>query len=344
MTTSPAVPTFRVVRETKVSMVATIVFVVIGCILVVAPWWAGRADLRLIAEFMTYLALASSWNLLAGYAGLASVGQQAFVGLGAYVLFGLVLLVGMSPLHALPVAALAGGIAAVALAPLLFRLYGAYFAIGTWAAAEVFLLTSSQFTSLGGGAGTNLPVSVLSSIAASRAMREAILYWLSLGIGIGAVVAVVAIQRSKLGIALKAVRDSEIAANSLGVSTYRTKLFVYAATGAFTALAGAIIFLQKLRIAPDSAYSANDWTAFVIFIVVIGGIGTIEGPILGAILFFALRETLADYGPLYLMLLGIIAIVVMLKAPRGIWGLIAAHTGWQFIAVRRRVIVERSRS
>jgi branched-chain amino acid transport system permease protein len=250
----------------------------------------------------------------------------------------------MPPLLALPVAATAGGVAAMVLAPLLFRLHGAYFAIGTWAAAEVFLLTSSQFTSLGGGAGTNLPVSVLSSIAANRLMREAILYWLSLGVGIGSIVAVVAILRSKLGLALKAVRDSEIAANSLGVSPYRTKLFVYAATGAFTALVGAIIFLQKLRIAPDSAYSTNDWTAFMIFIVVIGGIGTVEGPILGAILFFVLRETLADYGPIYLMLLGIVAIAVMLKAPRGIWGLIAAHTGWQFIAVRRRVIVERSRS
>lgn len=344
MTPSPALPAFRIVRETKVSTVATIGFAMIGFILVAAPWWAGRADLRLIAEFMTYLALASSWNLLAGYAGLASVGQQAFVGLGAYVLFGLVLITGVPPLLALPVAALAGGIAATVLAPLLFRLYGAYFAIGTWAAAEVFLLVSSQFASLGGGAGTNLPVSVLSSIAASRAMREAVLYWLSLGVGLGAVVMVVAILRSKLGLALKAARDSEVAANSLGVSTYRTKLFVYAATGALTALVGAIIFLQKLRIAPDSAYSTNDWTAFVIFIVVIGGIGTIEGPILGAVLFFVLRETLADYGPLYLMLLGVIAIVVMLKAPRGIWGLIAARTGWQFIAVRRRVIVERSGS
>ncbi|KAA6487804.1 branched-chain amino acid ABC transporter permease [Agrobacterium rhizogenes] len=330
---------FEVRRQTRVSVIATAIFVVLALVLIAAPWWAGRADLRIIAEFMTYLALASLWNLLAGYAGLASVGQQAFVGLGAYVLFGMTLSFGVPPLLALPIAAIGGGMAAIVLAPLLFRLQGAYFAIGTWAAAEVFLLSSSQFNSLGGGSGTNLPASVLTSIAASRTLREAMLYWLSLAVGIGAVIIVAAILRSRLGLALKAVRDSEIAADSLGVSNYRTKLIVYTLTGSMTALVGAIIFLQKLRIAPDSAYSASDWTAFVIFIVVIGGIGTIEGPILGTIIFFVLRQTLADFGPAYLLLLGAIAIAVMLKAPRGIWGLIAAKTGWQLIATRRTVLL-----
>lgn len=334
-----APPVFEIRRQTRVSVAAAALFGLVAIVLAAAPYWAGRADLRLIAEFMSYLALASLWNLLAGYAGLASVGQQAFVGLGAYVFFGLVLKLDVSPLLALPLAAVAGGAAAIVLAPLLFRLHGAYFAIGTWAAAEVFLLASSQFDSLGGGSGTNLPPSVLTSIAASRSLREAVLYWLSLAVGIGSVVIVVAILRSKLGLALKAVRDSEIAANSLGVSNYRTKLIVYTLTGTMTALVGAIIFLQKLRIAPDSAYSANDWTAFVIFIVVIGGIGTIEGPILGTIIFFVLRETLADFGATYLLLLGAIAIAVMLKAPRGIWGLISARTGWQLVAIRRTVLL-----
>ena len=86
-------------------------------------------------------------------------------------------------------------------------------------------------------------------------------------------------------------------------------------------MVGALIFLQKLRISPDAAFSVNDWTAFVIFITVIGGIGTIEGPIIGTILFFLLRETLADLGTIYLMILGAVAIVVMLKAPQGPLGL-----------------------
>jgi branched-chain amino acid transport system permease protein len=100
---------------------------------------------------------------------------------------------------------------------------------------------------------------------------------------------------------------------------------------------GALIFLQKLRISPDAAFSVNDWTAFVIFIVVIGGIGTIEGPIIGTLVFFALRETLADLGTTYLIVLGVVAIVVMLKAPKGIWGVIRSRYDLQLFPLGYRV-------
>ena len=109
-------------------------------------------------------------------------------------------------------------------------------------------------------------------------------------------------------------------------------------TAGATSMVGALIFLQKLRISPDAAFSVNDWTAFVIFITVIGGIGTIEGPIVGTVLFFLLRETLADLGSVYLMILGAIAILVMLKAPRGIWGLVADRFGISLFPVQRRVV------
>ena len=98
-----------------------------------------------------------------------------------------------------------------------------------------------------------------------------------------------------------------------------------------------VIFLQKLRITPDAAFSVNDWTAFVIFIVVIGGIGTIEGPIIGTLIYFALRETLADLGTIYLIVLGFVAIIVMLKAPKGLWGLIRARWGLELFPLSYRV-------
>ena len=112
-------------------------------------------------------------------------------------------------------------------------------------------------------------------------------------------------------------------------------------TAALTAAVGALIFLQKLRISPDAAFSVNDWTAFVIFIVVIGGIGTIEGPIIGTIVFFLLRETLADLGALYLMILGFVAIIIMLRAPKGIWGMVRDKTGLDLFALSRRVVTQR---
>ena len=102
-------------------------------------------------------------------------------------------------------------------------------------------------------------------------------------------------------------------------------------------MVGALIFLQKLRISPDTAFSVNDWTAFVIFITVIGGIGRIEGPIVGTIVFFLLRQTLADLGSLYLLMLGAVAIAVMLLAPKGLWGLIVERFGWQLFPLERRL-------
>ena len=104
-----------------------------------------------------------------------------------------------------------------------------------------------------------------------------------------------------------------------------------------TSMVGALIFLQKLRISPDAAFSVNDWTAFVIFIVVIGGIGTIEGPIIGTLVFFALRETLADLGTTYLLVLGVVAIVVMLRAPQGLWGFVRARFDLQLFPLEYRV-------
>ncbi len=101
-------------------------------------------------------------------------------------------------------------------------------------------------------------------------------------------------------------------------------------TSAFgTGVAGGLIYLQKGRISPDAAFSVTDWTAYVIFIVVIGGIGTIEGPIIGVLVFFALQSLFADYGAWYLMALGMIGIAVMLFAPRGLWGLFSDKTGVQ---------------
>ena len=102
-------------------------------------------------------------------------------------------------------------------------------------------------------------------------------------------------------------------------------------------MVGALIFLQKIRISPDTAFSVNDWTAFVIFITVIGGIGRVEGPIIGTLIFFLLRQTLADLGSLYLLMLGAVAIAVMLFAPKGIWGFLAERFGWQLLPLERRL-------
>ncbi|SMX51186.1 branched-chain amino acid ABC transporter permease [Actibacterium lipolyticum] len=327
----------EVSRTTRLSTAAMIVLAGILIVMAAAPWWAGRADLRLFGEIFLYLSLASLWNLLAGYAGLVSVGQQAYVGFGGYVLFALTMLAGISPLAALPIVMVLGGLIAVPVAALLFRLRGAYFAIGTWVMAEVFRLSAAQITVMGGGSGTSLPASIVKSMADGRSAREALAYWLALGVAVLVLGTVYLFLRSRQGVALMALRDNELAAKSLGIDIWRSKFVVYVVTGALTTLVGALIFMQKLRISPDAAFSTNDWTAFVIFIVVIGGIGTVEGPIIGTLVYFALRETLADLGSVYLIALGAVAILIMLKAPRGLWGLIRGTRGIELFPLSRRV-------
>ena len=318
--------------------------------LVLLPAFAGRNLIQDLIFVFYMLALAQCWNLLAGYAGLVSVGQQAFVGLGGYLLFALTLLGGIDPLLAIPIAGVVSALFALPTALVVFRLRGAYFAIGTWVVAEVYRLVFAQFKPLGGGTGTSLPPSVTSSVPGiewvktlldvrTPAARDIISYWVALALAAGTLAVVYLILRSRRGLALAAIRDPEAAAASLGVDIYRAKLSVYVATAAMTGMVGALIYLQKARISPDAAFSVLDWTAYVIFIVVIGGIGTIEGPIVGAIVFYLLQRYLADFGTWYLILLGTLAIVIMLFAPKGIWGLVSERYDLTLFPIRRRLII-----
>jgi branched-chain amino acid transport system permease protein len=329
--------TFRVEHATRSSNVGMALFAVALLVLASAPFWGGRDDMRLLSEIYSYVALASLWNLLAGYAGLVSVGQQAFVGLGGYVLFALCILGGVHPLMAVPIAGAVAAVVALPVAGLIFRLRGHYFAIGTWVVAEVFRLISSQISVLGGGSGISLPASIVIGMAPSRQMREFLIYWIALALMVVVLGLIALLLRSRYGLALTAIRDNEMAARASGVDVARTKLVVYVLTAFGTAMVGALVFLQKLRISPDTAFSINDWTAFVIFITVIGGIGRVEGPIIGTVVFFFLRETMADLGSLYLLMLGAVAIAVMLFAPKGLWGLVAGRFGWQLLPLERRL-------
>jgi branched-chain amino acid transport system permease protein len=332
--------TAAVRHATRASRIGVALFAVLLIVLAAAPYWGERQHLRLLAEIYSYVALASLWNLLAGYAGLVSVGQQAYVGFGGYVLFALAIVFGVHPLLAIPVAGIAAALIAVPVAVLIFRLRGHYFAIGTWVIAEVFRLLASQISVLGGGSGISLPVGMVTSLAATRQLREFLLYWLALALAVAVLAGIFLLLRSRYGLALTAIRDNELAARSNGVDVRRIKFLIYIATALGTAMVGALIFLQKLRISPDTAFNVNDWTAFVIFITVIGGIGRVEGPLIGTIVFFALRQTLADLGSLYLLMLGVVAIVVMLKAPKGLWGYVADRFGWQLLPLERRLVVK----
>jgi branched-chain amino acid transport system permease protein len=331
-------PSAKVVHSTFASHVGVAFWTLLIITLIAIPFWGDRQTMRLLTEIYSFVALASLWNLLAGYAGLVSVGQQAFVGLGGYRLYLCALWAGLNPLWGLPLAGLIGGLISIPIVVLLLKLRGAYFTIGSWVVAEVFLQIFQLVPAVGGGSGISLPATVVLSIAKSRSTRESVIYWIFLALAVAVIGVIVILLRTRYGLALQAIRDNETAAKSNGIDVNRARTVVFVVAAAATAMVGSMIFLQKLSITPFSAFSINDWTVNMIFITVIGGIGRVEGPILGTVIYFVLREFLADLASAYLIILGVVAIGVMLKAPKGIWGYVADRFGWQLFPLARRLV------
>jgi len=319
-------------RTTPASRAGAVASVVLLAALIALPWVGTSGTMRMVVELIALLVLAQMWNLLAGYAGLVSIGQQAYVGLGGYALIVLADDLGVNPFLAVPLAGVVAAAVALPTAVLVFRFRGGYFAVGTWAVAEVYRLLVANTDALGRGTGRTLKA----VFPLTRETREFGTYALALAIGLAALAATYVYLRSRQGLGLMAIRDSEPASESLGIDVFRTKLTVYLIAAFGTGVTGALIYLNLLRISPDAAFSIS-WTAYTIFIVVIGGLGTLEGPIVGTFLFFFLREILSEYGAWYMILLGVLAIVAMLRFPQGLWGLVAERWGLDVFPVRRRV-------
>jgi branched-chain amino acid transport system permease protein len=326
----------RVTRGTRTSSAALAAGVALAAAAATLPWWApaGEASswMRDFVEIACYFVFALMWNLLAGYGGMVSIGQQAYFGLGGYAMLVLANVIGVNPFLAVPLGALVAAAISVPVSFVAFRLAGGYFAIGTWVIAEVFRLGVANVSAVGGGSGTSL--TALRGI--EKATRETATYGLALACTMAAIAAVYLFLRSKRGLALLAIRDNEVAAESQGIDVRGMKLAVYVVAALGAGLAGALYFLGNLRISPDAAFSVN-WTAFAIFMVVIGGIGRIEGPIVGALVFWALNRFLSDYGTWYLLGLGSLAIVTTLCFRQGLWGWAQQRWGWSLFPTQRRL-------
>jgi branched-chain amino acid transport system permease protein len=328
----PAGRRWRIRRATPESIVG-----VGGCAIALAalaslPQWGTSSQMRTVVEVLSLLALAQMWNLLAGYAGMISIGQQAFVGIGAYAVLALAEDHGLDPFLAVPLAGAIAALLSLPLATVAFRLRGGYFAIGTWVIAEVVLLLVLNNSALGGGDGRTLR----SLNQYDRFARENNTFYLALALGFGAVAVVVLVLRSRLGLALRAIRDNEPGARGAGVDVNRTKLVVWVIAAGWTGATGGLIYVNRLNVQPDAAFSVQ-WTAFMIFIVVIGGVGSVTGPIIGTLVFWVLRDRFADSGEWYLIVLGAIAVAMAVLAPKGIYGLLQRVRPLQFFPVRRRL-------
>ena len=299
-----------------------------GVLLVLAllPTLASGLVIDKLTTLFVYILLAVMWNLLAGYAGLVSVGQQAFFGVGGYLALRLVD-AGMTPYLALVVGAVGAGLVAIPISTFALRLKGGEFAIAMWVIAEVLRIVVMFDPLVQGETGTSL----LALNAFDPELRRNLNYWLGLG-GLALILtATFWLLRSRIGAAAQAIRDDEEAAASVGIDVMRIKqiIFVLAAFGC--ALAGTIWLASAITFLPRTNFGVQ-WTVFMLFMVLVGGLKTFEGPIIGAVIFFLLQEVFGDLGVWYLAGLGVIAVGFALYLPNGLWGTWRQRTGIDFLS------------
>jgi branched-chain amino acid transport system permease protein len=311
----------RVRRSSRWAELVAVSLVLVVVALGLTPLVMGLSTINDLTQLFILMVMGIMWNLLAGYAGLVSIGLQAFVGLGGYSLLDLADHHGVEPFAALALAALLCGAASLATSFVTFRLTGGYFAIGTWVIAEVFSLVTLQITSLGGGSGAALES--LSSFGPANRLKDT--YWAALVCAVVAFAGVYLLMRTRTGLSLTACRDDEEGARSLGVRSRWAKRIAYTVAGIGCGAAGGLLLLSNLDIVPSSAYSVN-LSAYMIFIVLIGGIGTIEGPVIGAVVFWIIQLEFASYGAWYLIALGVLAVLMTLVLSGGLAGLTRSVT------------------
>lgn len=319
----------RLLVENRSPLINTkmLISIVLIGIFLTLPLWSSEYVISVFVLIFLYMSLGQMWNLLAGYTGLVSLGQQIFIGLGGYSL------AVITVLYHLPIALgiIVGGVISILFALIIsqpiFKMRGDYFTIGTWIVAESLAVFFSVWTFVRGGLGFN--------ITAAYNLSTTDIYYMAVCMGIGSIALVYFLLRTKIGLALMAMRDNESAAETLGVELYKTKLKVFLIAAFVTGLTGALLYLSIAYIQPKASFSIT-WTVAMVFIVIIGGIGTIEGPILGAFFFIIIKQYLYSYPGISMIILGIVAILTILIAPKGIIGTLHDRYGFELLSVRRR--------
>ena len=303
-----------------------LIFAVLFAGLGSVPIWGSDYVLLFCLLFFLYLSMSQMWNLLVGYSGLLSLGQQAFIGFGGYSMAVAINYYSVNTWVSVVVGGFFSVLLALFMSLFIFRMRGIYFAIGTWVFAEMLRLWFTNWAYVKYATGLFIKPVENPSMSA--------IYYAAFVMGAGACAVVYLILKSGIGLGLMAMRDDEEAAQTMGVRIFRSKLFCFIVAAFFTGATSGVFYVFQIFIQPYTAFSI-DWTVKLVFIVIIGGIGTIEGPIAGTFIYVLLSQWLAEYGSVSMLILGIIAIIVILIAPKGIMGTLQEKTGFAMLSPRR---------
>ena len=267
----------------------------------------GNYILTVLVSLLIFVTLSESWNLMGGYAGQVNLGLAAYFGTGA-LCCALVYGRGAPFFVALVAGGLAATVVACVIGPPTLRLRGAYFGIGTMAVAEVLRLVMTTTFTL----QIFLPPSYWTTFTLAKS------YYIALVVAIATIVVAYVVVHSRLGLALRAIRDDEDAANASGINPARHKMIVFIISSFLAGVAGGVFAYQRGNIDVPAQFTMT-WTIGAIVAVTIGGWGTLTGPILGSIVFVILRELLGRTFPTaYLVITGIVFVVVILFLPDGL--------------------------
>lgn len=304
-----APPTWRRLLPWAIGML-----VVLGALGLQTQLYSGQE--RTVTAIFMFVALAQGWNLIGGFTGYVSFGQVVFFGLGGYFTA-----VAMSHWHlnfwtSLILAAVFAGLFGALIGLPLLRLKGHYFAIATLGVAEGSREVVTNVPGLtGGGAGISIPTA--GSDATTPYLGNDGFYLLFLAIAVFAVVVGAVVSRSKFGFALRAINQDEDAAGAMGINTTRSKVIVFAISGFVTGLVGASYAFQQVTIFPERLFDV-EITVLMVIMVVIGGSGTVLGPLIGAVVLQFLSEWLRqNFIELHIFILGLIIILVVVLLPQG---------------------------
>lgn len=317
-------------RFSKNSIVA--VGLMLCLFLLVVPFFGDAGMMSFLIILFYYLSLSQMWNLLAGYVGLVSFGQQLFIGVGGYTLVVFAEKIGMTPWLSIPIAGIIGGIIAYAVGFISLRLKNNYFTVGTIAIAEIFRLSvgSSEYLGYAGGV-------FLKSL---RGTSDTVFYYIGFLLFLISMFVIVAVLRSNFGLKLMAIRDNESAAESLGIDIQKSKMMAFIICSVVMTIIGCFIYMSQQFVQPDDAFSLN-WSILISFMVIIGGIGTIEGPIIGTLIYVLLQQYFSHLGSISLIILGILSVLTMLYAPKGLFGFIADKYDIDLFFTRRLLPVHK---